>query len=109
MSEKFLPERRVITYHENSSCVDGFSLWRDSAANITQTSLARLDEPMTALSALKGIVVIDEIQRRPDLLRQSSETLAGRIEMIEMTGFPLFLRAQARRAFPGARISYRHF
>jgi len=77
-------------------------------------SLARLDEPMTALSELKGIVIIDEIQRRPDLfpvlrvlsdrrplrarflilgsaspelLRQSSETLAGRIEIIEMTGF----------------------
>jgi len=79
-------------------------------------NLARLDQPMTALSALKGIVVIDEIQRRPDLfpvlrvladrrplparflvlgsaspdlLRQSSETLAGRIEIIEMTGFTI--------------------
>lgn len=79
-------------------------------------SLARLDQPMTALSMLKGIVVIDEIQRRPDLfpvlrvladrrplparflvlgsaspdlLRQSSETLAGRIELIEMTGFSM--------------------
>ena len=31
------------------------------------TSLARLAEPMTALAPLKGIVVIDEIQRRPDL------------------------------------------
>ncbi len=28
-------------------------------------SLARLDEPMMALRNLKGIVVIDEIQRRP--------------------------------------------
>lgn len=79
-------------------------------------SLARLDEPMTALSGLKGIVVIDEIQRKPDLfpvirviadrkplaarflilgsaspdlLRQSSESLAGRIEMISMAGFDL--------------------
>jgi len=79
-------------------------------------SLARLDEPMTALSGLKGIVVIDEIQRKPDLfpvirvladrkplaarflilgsaspdlLRQSSESLAGRIEMISMAGFAL--------------------
>ena len=69
-------------------------------------SLARLDEPMTALRELKGLVVIDEIQRRPELfpvlrvlvdrmplparflilgsasptlLRQSSESLAGRI------------------------------
>ncbi|MGB5747856.1 MAG: AAA family ATPase, partial [Desulfobacterales bacterium] len=30
-------------------------------------SLARLDEPMTALRPLNGLVVIDEIQRRPDL------------------------------------------
>ncbi|MFN3490603.1 MAG: ATP-binding protein [Anaerolineales bacterium] len=79
-------------------------------------SLVRLDEPMTALEALKGIVVIDEIQRKPDLfpvlrvlsdrqplparflilgsaspalLRQSSETLAGRITIISMNGFRL--------------------
>ena len=79
-------------------------------------SLARLDEPMTAVGALKGIVVIDEIQRRPELfpvlrvladrkplparflicgsaspqlLRQSSESLAGRIETITMSGFSL--------------------
>ena len=30
-------------------------------------SLARLSEPMTALGPLKGLVVIDEVQRRPDL------------------------------------------
>ena len=30
-------------------------------------SLARLDEPMTALRNLKGLVVIDEVQRRPEL------------------------------------------
>ena len=79
-------------------------------------SLARLDEPMTALSGLSGLIVIDEIQRRPDLfpllrvlvdrdplparflilgsaspelLRQSSESLAGRIETITMSGFGL--------------------
>ena len=78
------------------------------------TSLARLAEPMTALAPLRGVVVIDEIQRRPDLfpilrvladrrplrarflilgsaspdlLRQSSETLAGRIETITLSGF----------------------
>ena len=77
-------------------------------------SLARLDEPKTTLEPLQGLVVIDEIQRRPDLfpvlrvladrkkqpaqflilgsasgelLRQSSESLAGRMERIEIGGF----------------------
>ena len=77
-------------------------------------SLARLDEPVTALGPLSGLVVIDEVQRRPDLfpvlrvladrddnparflvlgsagpdlLRQSAESLAGRIEYLELTGF----------------------
>jgi len=76
----------------------------------------RLDEPMTALGARRGVVVLDEIQRRPelfpvlrvladrhpaparflvlgsasgDLLRQSSESLAGRLEVIELGGFTL--------------------
>lgn len=76
-------------------------------------SLARLDEPMTALRDLTGLVVIDEIQRRPELfpvlrvladrtplparflilgsaspplLRQSSESLAGRMETITIGG-----------------------
>ena len=75
--------------------------------------LARLDQPMTALQSVAGVAVIDEVQRRrdlfpvlrvlvdgndgrrflilgsagPDLLRQASESLAGRIEYIELTGF----------------------
>lgn len=76
-------------------------------------SLARLDEAMTALRSLTGLVVIDEIQRRPELfpilrvladrdplpsrflilgsaspvlLRQSSESLAGRLETIRIGG-----------------------
>lgn len=79
-------------------------------------SLSRLDEPMTALGSLEGLVVIDEVQRRPelfpilrvlvdrkgykgrflilgsasgDLLRQSSETLAGRMETLTLSGFNL--------------------
>lgn len=78
--------------------------------------IARLDEPMTALGPLRGLVVIDEVQRRPDLfpvlrvladrkgaparflilgsasgdlLRQSSESLAGRLEQIVIGGFSL--------------------
>ncbi len=80
------------------------------------SSLPRLDEPMTALQGLKGLVVIDEVQRKPDLftvlrvladrkplparflilgsaspelLRQSSESLAGRIETVAMSGFSI--------------------
>ncbi len=80
------------------------------------SSLIGLADPKTALAPLKGLVVIDEVQRRPeifpilrvlldrtplpakflilgsaspDLLRQSSESLAGRLELIEMDGFNL--------------------
>jgi predicted AAA+ superfamily ATPase len=79
-------------------------------------SVARLAEPGLALRPLKGLVVIDEIQRRPDLfpqlrvladrkplparylilgsaspelLKQSSETLAGRLETVPLEGFRL--------------------
>jgi uncharacterized protein len=79
-------------------------------------SLSRLEEPLTALRDLKGLVVIDEIQRRPELIpilrvladRQSfpaqflilgsaspvlmqaaAESLAGRLETIAIAGFSL--------------------
>lgn len=94
-------------------------LSRDSPAYFDledPAGLARLSQPMTALGGLRGIVVIDEIQRRPDLfpvlrvladrrprrarflilgsaspdlLQQSSESLAGRLEAIEISGFNL--------------------
>ena len=78
--------------------------------------LARLEDPMLALEPLRGLVVLDEIQRlpdlfpvlrvlvdrrprrarflilgsaSPDLLRQSSESLAGRIIYSELSGFHL--------------------
>lgn len=87
--------------------------------------LTRLEEPMTALEPLKGLVVIDEVQRRPDLFpilrvlsdregsparflvlgsasgdlqRQSSETLAGRVEQVTISGFNL------REVEDGARL-----
>jgi predicted AAA+ superfamily ATPase len=92
------------------------------------TSLARLTEPMTALAPLRGVIVIDEVQRRqdlfpilrvladrrplsarflilgsasPELLRQSSESLAGRMETITLPGFTL--------AEVGARALNRHW
>lgn len=79
-------------------------------------SLARLDEAMTTLRNLPGLVVIDEVQRRPELfpllrvladrdplparflllgsaapalLRQSSESLAGRLETVRIGGLAL--------------------
>ncbi len=80
------------------------------------TDARRLENPSLALEPLKGLVVIDEIQRKPelfpllrvladrqplparflilgsaspDIVRQSSETLAGRIEFVYMSGFDL--------------------
>ncbi|MCB1110034.1 MAG: ATP-binding protein [Chlamydiia bacterium] len=76
--------------------------------------LQRLEVPQTTLSILKGLIVIDEIQRKPDLfqtlrvlcdnpklhqkflilgsasqdlLKQSSESLTGRIIYLELTPF----------------------
>ncbi len=76
---------------------------------------ARLEDPMLALQSLQGLVILDEIQQRPELfpvlrvlvdrqetarflilgsaspglLRQSSETLAGRIAYYQLDGFQL--------------------
>jgi len=119
-------------------------------------SQRRLSEPMLALQELRGLVVIDEVQRQPelfpvlrvltdrkplpacflilgsaspDLLRQSSESLAGRVTFIEMGGFDLsevgleamrrlwwrggfprsFLLGATQKAVPGRRISSRRF
>jgi predicted AAA+ superfamily ATPase len=79
-------------------------------------SAARLTEPMNTLSKLKGVVVIDEVQRQPDLfpilrvladrkplpakflilgsaspelVKHSSESLAGRLARVAMAGFSL--------------------
>ena len=94
-------------------------------------SLARLTEPATALRPLRGLVVIDEIQRRPELfpllrvladrrplparflilgsaspelLKQSSESLAGRLQTLPLEGFRLAdlgVSAQARHWLRG--------
>ena len=79
--------------------------------------LRRLEDPMLTLENLTGLIVIDEIQRSPDLfpilrvlvdrdenestflltgsasrdlIKQSSESLAGRVEYIEVTPFSLY-------------------
>jgi uncharacterized protein len=78
--------------------------------------IAELDSPLLALEPLRGLVVLDEIQLRPglfpalrvladrprtparflvlgsatpELLRQGSETLAGRVAFHELPGFDL--------------------
>jgi predicted AAA+ superfamily ATPase len=78
--------------------------------------LLALEQPAEALGRTQGLVIVDEVQRRPDLfpvlrvladrrplparflllgsaspdlLRQGSESLAGRVEIIEMGGFDL--------------------
>ena len=79
-------------------------------------SLGLFDQPMTTLEPLRRLVVIDEVQRRPELfpilrvladrrdaparflvlgsasgalLRQTSESLAGRMERLTLGGFHL--------------------
>lgn len=91
------------------------------------TDLARLESPKLALEPLSGLIVIDEVQRRPDLfpvlrvlvdqslsgrrrrrflllgsasrdlLRQSSETLAGRIAYLELPPFTLIEETSSER------------
>lgn len=101
--------------------------------------LARLADPMFALKGLKGIVVIDEIQHlpglfpvlrvlvdrpkaqarflvlgsaSPELLRQGSESLAGRIVYHELGGFSLdevgiknYRRLWLRGGFPRSYLA----
>jgi len=80
------------------------------------TDLARLENPTLTLEELKGFIIIDEIQRKPELfpilrhlvdkqkkktkyiilgsasrelINKSSESLAGRISFLELGGFSL--------------------
>ncbi len=104
--------------------------------------LARLADPMLALKNLSGLVVIDEIQRypdlfqvlrvlvdlpdsktkflilgsaSPDLLRQSSETLAGRIIYHQVHGFAFdevdkspYTKLWMRGGFPRSFLARSH-
>lgn len=83
----------------------------------SQIDVNRLQNPQTMLSSLHGLVVIDEIQAMPELfrvlrvvvdrpenkarflilgsaspelVRNVSETLAGRVEFVELSGFTLY-------------------
>jgi uncharacterized protein len=104
--------------------------------------LARLSDPMLSLKEQKGLIVIDEIQRypdlfsvlrvlvdrpklparflilgsaSPDLLRQSAETLAGRIIYHQLDGFSLdevgekqHMRLWLRGRFPRSFLARSH-
>ena len=97
---------RMICEHQPSTYFDLES----------QTDLRRLTNPEMILSSLSGLVVIDEIQTKPDLfaalrivvdkpenkcrflilgsasphiIKNVSETLAGRVEFVDMAGFDL--------------------
>src|SRR5437899_6355818 len=77
---------------------------------------ARLANPQMALESLRGVVILDEIQRRPELtmllrvladrqplpcrfivlgsaspelMQQASDSLAGRVRFVDMGGFTL--------------------
>jgi predicted AAA+ superfamily ATPase len=101
--------------------------------------VARLAEPMLELRRRRGLIVLDEIQRRPELfpvlrvladerprrrrflvlgsaspslLRQSSETLAGRVKFIEVGPFDLaelpptkWRRLWLRGGFPDSHLA----
>lgn len=100
---------------------------------------ARLREPLLALRPLRGLIVLDEVQRQPDLfpilrvladrprrparflvlgsaspelLQQSSESLAGRIAYHELDGFGLdevgvnhYQRLWLRGGFPRSYLA----
>ena len=98
--------------------------------------LEKMNSPKLLLESLKGLVIIDEIQQRPelfpylrvlvdrnpnikllilgsasrDLIRQSSETLAGRIQYIELTPFNIrevddLNKLWERGGFPNAYLA----
>jgi predicted AAA+ superfamily ATPase len=98
---RMIAEREPVTYFDLENPVD----------------IRRLSAPMTALEGLSGLVIIDEVQRRPDLfellrvlvdrpqnsahflllgsaspylVKGVSESLAGRIGFVDLSGFDLW-------------------
>lgn len=101
--------------------------------------LARLEQPRLALEELEGLIIIDEVQRRPELfpilrvlvdrrprnkwlilgsasgelLRQTSESLAGRTAHVELPPFSHFevpdpKRLWLRGGYPRAYLARSH-
>ena len=107
---KMISERESCTYFDLENPVD----------------IRRLSAPMSTLEELSGLVVMDEIQRRPDLfellrvlvdrpnspvrflilgsaspglVRGVSESLAGRIGFVDLSGFDLQEVGSEKRSF----------
>ena len=105
---RMIAEQRPSTYFDLENPVDA----------------RRLSAPLTVLQDLSGLIIIDEVQRRPDLfellrvlvdrpqspaqflllgsaspqlVRGVSESLAGRIGFIDMSGFTIAEADQAER------------
>jgi predicted AAA+ superfamily ATPase len=119
-----------------ASAREGTTTWFDLE---DPRDLARLDDPILGLGSVRGLVVIDEIHRRPDLfpilrvladrrplrarflvlgsasvdlLRQSSESLAGRIAFHPLgglgpgeVGWDAMDRLWLRGGFPRAQLA----
>jgi predicted AAA+ superfamily ATPase len=97
----------------------------------SQLDLNRLQNPQLMLGPLRGLVIIDEIQAMPelfrwrvlvdrpenktrflilgsaspDLVKNVSETLAGRVEFVELSGFGLHEARQRQCCLAQGRIS----
>lgn len=127
-----LARQYISRFHPRTGSVHYFDLE-------DPTDLARLDTPKLALEGLRGLVIIDEVQRRPelfpmlrvlldrrplparflilgsasrDLIRQSSESLAGRIGFIELPPFSAgevpgksLRKLWVRGGFPGSFLA----
>ena len=96
----------------------------------SQADLQRLQNPEMMLGPLKGLIVLDEIQvipalfnalrvladrprnparflilgsASPEIVKRTSESMAGRVEFVELGGFDLSGRARAMERALGAR------
>ena len=74
-------------------------------------SLVRLNEPMTALSLLKGLIVIDEIQRKPDLfpvpcVLSARKTFEGQFLILGSAPGWLLRQSSETLAFPNGNVTF---
>lgn len=105
--------KTTLARHLAAEHIDGNATFFDLESPI---DLGRLENPLLALRDLRGLVVLDEVQHRPkiletlrvladrdplparflilgsastELVRHSSESLAGRVEFVDLGGFDM--------------------